>query len=138
MKEKHNREKLWGIILLIDILLSWAIFYICDMWLCDVFGPDFVIYENWSGDLNDPEKYRFGIGSVEILIALLQAILFVCVEIMLYKKKKVSKVYTGIAISIHILNLLFWVLFYIEWNEWMSIPKFLLPQYLTQKMLDLL
>lgn len=92
-------------------------------------------YENWLGNLDNPVVYRFGIGSVEILITLLQAVLFVYIEIMLYKKEKVFKVYTGIAIVIHVLNFWLWVLFYIDWNAWISIPEFLLPQYIVQEIL---
>lgn len=135
MNKGYNKVWVWGIILLADILLSWVIFYICDMWLSDIFGPDIIVYENWFGDLDNPVEYRFGIGSVEILTTLLQAVLFMYIEITLYKKKKALKVYTCIAVGIHALNFLFWILFYLEWNAWISIPEFLLPQYIVQEML---
>lgn len=135
MNKRQNRVWLVGIILLADILLSWVIFYICDMWLMEIFGPDIIVYENWFGELDNPVRYRFGIGSVELLLTLLQAVWFVWIEIKLYKKKKVSKVYTYIAIALHALNFLVWVLFYIDWNAWMSIPEFLLPQYIVQKIM---
>ncbi len=135
MNKGYNRVWFGGIILLADILLSWIFFSICDMWLCDIFGSDIVEYENWLGNLDNPVAYRFGIGSVEILITLLQAVLFVYIEIMLYKKEKAFKVYTCIAILIHVLNFLLWILFYIDWNAWISIQEFLLPQYIIQEIL---
>ena len=135
MNKRRNRVCLFGIILLADILLSWIIFFICDMWLMDIFGLDIIVYENWFGELDNPVRYRFGIGSMEMLLTLLQAVLFVWIEVTLYKKKKVSKVFTRIAIVLHVLNFLCWVLFYIDWNAWVSIPEFLLPQYIVQKIM---
>lgn len=134
MNKSHNKIWLQGIIPLVDILLSWAVFYICIMWLSDIFGPDIIEYENWFGDLENPVKHRFGIGSVEILLTLIQAFLFVCLEIILYKKKKIFKTYTCIAIIIHAVNLLLWILFYIDWNAWISISE-LLPQYIVLRIL---
>ena len=135
MNRKLNRTWLWGILLPVDILLSWVFFYLCDMWLMDIFGPDVIVYENWFGDIENPVVYRFGRCSAELLIALLQAVLFVWIEVILYKKKKISKAYTCIAIVLHVLNCVCWVLFYIDWNSWVSIPAFLLPQYIVQKIM---
>lgn len=132
MSKKKNM--VW-LIILADILLSWVIFFICDMWLSWRIGPDVIVYENWFGDLENSVVYRFGIGSVELLISLLQVVLFVWIEIRLYKKKKVSKLYNRVAIVLHILNFAFWVLFYIDWNGWIYIPEFLLPQYIIQKIM---
>lgn len=118
-----------GIILLLDILLSWVVFYVCDMWLSNIFGPDIVEYENWFGDLENTVAYRFGIGSVEILLALLQAVLFIYIEIARHKKK------ISIATLMHAFNFVLWVLFYIDWNSWANIPRFLVPQYIVQGLL---
>ena len=126
MNKKYNMAWLRGILLLLDILLSWGVFFVCDMWLSNIFGLDIVEYENWFGTLDNTVSYRFGIGSVEILITLLQAALFLYIEIALYKKK------ISVAMVIHALNLVVWVLFYIDWNSWIDIPNFLLPQYIVQ------
>ena len=67
-------------------------------------------YENWFGTLDNTVSYRFGIGSVEILLAFLQAVLFIFIEIARYKKK------ISIATVIHALNFVVWVLFYIYWS----------------------
>ena len=88
MDKRPNKGWFFGMLVPADILLSWGIFYICDMWLVGILGPDIIVYENWFGDLDNPVRYRFGICSVELLITLLQAILFVWIEIKLYKKKK--------------------------------------------------
>lgn len=137
VNQKQSRAWLLGLIILADILFSWVFFYLCDMWLKDIFGPDIIEYENWFGDIDieDTVVYRFGICSVELLITLLQAVLFVGIEVILYKKKKVPKVYNRISIVIHVLNFLCWGLFYIDWNAWVSIPEFLLPQYIVQKIM---
>lgn len=132
MNKKYNTVWFRGTLLLLDILLSWGVFYVCDMWLSSIFGPDIVEYENWFGTLDNTVSYRFGIGSVEIMLTLLQAALFLYIESALYKKKKTYKEYTCFAMVIHVLNFVVWVLFYIDWNSWIDIPNFLLPQYIVQ------
>ncbi len=132
--KKHSRGWLFGMLVPADLLLSWVIFFICDM-LSWRIGSDIIVYENWFGDLENPVRYHFGIGSVELLFALLQAILFVWVERKLYKKEKVSRTYTCIAIALHVLNFLIWVLFYIEWNGYVGITRGLLPQYIVQRIM---
>lgn len=132
--KKHSRVWHFGMLVPADLLLSWGIFFICDM-LSWRIGPDIIVYENWFGELENPVRYRFGIGSVELLLALFQAILFVWVERKLYKKEKVSRTYTCIAIALHVLNFLIWVLFYIEWNGYVGIPRGLLPQYIVQRIM---
>lgn len=134
MDKRHNKGWLFGMLIPADLLLSWGIFFICDM-LSWRIGPDIVVYENWFGDLDNPVRYRFGTGSVELLLALLQAFLFVWVERKLYKKEKVSRMLTRIAIALHILNFLIWVLFYIEWNGYVTIPEIWLPQYMVQRIM---
>jgi len=131
MEKKRNRVWILGLIVLADLLLSWVIFYVCDMWLMDILGPDIIEYENWFGDIEDTVVYRFGTCSAELLFALLQAILFVCIEVVLYKRKKMSKAYTRIAIIIHVLNFLIWGLFYVDWNAYVRVPEFLLSQYIV-------
>ena len=42
--------------------------------LWHLFGADIIEYENWGGELKDPIRYKFGVGSFEFLFVAVKAI----------------------------------------------------------------
>lgn len=125
---------IWFLIFL-NLIISWVVFYICDMYLYSPVGPDFVEYENWFGDLESQIRYRFGIGSLENLLYFLQTGFFVFVEVRRLHREKEGCRFSLIAIGIYSLNFLCWLLFTMDWYGLVRLPEWLsawLPQYLLQ------
>ena len=72
-----KNKNIWSIFLvIIDIILLVLFVLFLPYIFRDIFGSDFIEYENWFGDLDDPIQYRFGAGSAEIIFILLRAIGF--------------------------------------------------------------
>lgn len=126
------------LLIIADLIISWIVFYICDVHLHSVMGPDIIEYENWSGELDETIVHRFGIGSLEITLSAVQMLVFAVTEFIRARKNKGRKALSISASVIHILNGIVWILFYIDWNSLMQLPEFFsshLPQYIVQKLL---
>ena len=71
-----NRKTVSIILIITDIILLVLLVMCIPYIFRDVFGFDFVEYENWYGNLDEPIRYRFGAGSAEILYILIRVIGF--------------------------------------------------------------
>ncbi len=84
-----KNKRIASIILIVTdiILLVLFVLYIPYIFR-DIFGFDFIEYENWFGELDEPIQYRFGAGSAEILFILLRGIGFTITQCKLLKEHK--------------------------------------------------
>ena len=76
------------ILVIIDIILLVLFVLYIPYIFRDIFGFDFIEYENWFGELDEPIQYRFGAGSAEILFILLRVIGFTIAQCKLLKEQK--------------------------------------------------
>ena len=128
------------LLILLDIILSWIVFYICDMKLS--LGPDIIEYENWFGTIENPIQYRFGTGSLEITLSLVQMIIFAVIEARRAKKYPENKKLHLIAFWIHIANGVEWIIFITYWKYLIPYPDFvgnnMFPQFWIKNLLNLI
>jgi hypothetical protein len=80
-----NKKIVSILLVLADITLAVLFVLYLPYIFRDIFGFDFIEYENWFGDLDEPIKYRFGAGSAEILFILIRVIGFIIAQCKLLK-----------------------------------------------------
>ncbi|SCY49173.1 hypothetical protein SAMN02910370_02784 [Lachnospiraceae bacterium XPB1003] len=96
-----KNKKIVSIILVIaDIILLVLFVTIIPYIFRDIFGFDFVEYENWFGSIDDPIQYCFGAGSAEILFVIIRVVSFTIAQCKLLKGQ--SKVQMGVFILLHV------------------------------------
>ncbi|MCR4792955.1 MAG: hypothetical protein K5871_09395 [Lachnospiraceae bacterium] len=104
-----NRKTVSIILAIADmILLALFVSYIPYIFR-HIFGFDFIEYENWFGELNDPIRYRFGAGSAEVVFILLRIIGFVIAQCKLLKgqSKRLLYVFIILHFLIAVLGLIY-------------------------------
>ena len=111
---KMKNKKLVSIMFIIlDIILLVLFVLFIPNLLWHIVGPDFIEYENWSGELSNTIGYRFGAGSCELSFILLRMIIFIILQIKLLKdQSKVRKIWPVlIHIIIGVLGLIYFFKF---------------------------
>ena len=89
-----------GILTIIDIILLVLFVLYIPYLFWHIFGADFIEYENWFGELDEPIKYRFGAGSAEITFIIIKFIGFIIAQCKLLKGQ--NKKMLVILILLHI------------------------------------
>ena len=108
-----NKKLVSIMIIILDIILLVLFVLFIPNLLWHIVGPDFIEYENWSGELSNTIGYRFGAGSCEISFILLRMIIFIILQIKLLKdQSKVRKIWPVlIHIIIGVLGLIYFFKF---------------------------
>ena len=84
--EHMKNRKTWSIFLVIADIILLVLFVLYVPYIFrHIFGFDFIEYENWFGELDDPIRYRFGAGSAEIAFILIRVIGFIIAQCKLLK-----------------------------------------------------
>ena len=97
-----KKKNIASIILIVtDIILLALSVTILPFIFLDIFGFDFIEYENWFGEMENPIRYRFGAGSVEIAFSLIKFIGFSAAHFIIHKGQ--SKIKAVIFMFIHII-----------------------------------
>ena len=108
-------KKTVSIILIILDIIFLVIFVIFIPIFWHIFGPDFIEYENWSGELSNTIEYRFGAGSSELVYILLRCIIFTILQIRLLKDQ--SKARKLCIVLIHIVICVLGLIYFFKFGE---------------------
>ena len=103
------------IITIIDIILLVLFVLYIPYLFWHIFGADFIEYENWFGELDEPIKYRFGAGSAEITFIIIKFIGFIITQCKLLKGQ--NKIMLVILILIHIVVCVFSLIYCFKYAD---------------------
>ena len=110
-----NKKIVSILLILTDIILTVLFVLYLPYIFRDIFGFDFIEYENWFGDLDEPIKYRFGAGSAETLFILIRAIGFIIAQKKILKGQ--SKILSVIFILLHIVIAVLGLFYCFKYSE---------------------
>ena len=103
-----NKKTVSIILIITDILLLVLFVLIIPNLFWHIFGSDFIEYENWFGELDNPIRYRFGAGSAEIAYILIRIIGFIIAQCKLLKgQNKTLVIFILLHFVIGILGLIY-------------------------------